>query len=653
MNIQFLALKGVFLMALLCTAGPFLKAQQVPVKFSVDMSYQVNQGKFTPGTDQVFLKGSFNNWSDQNQMAREGSTTVYSVTMQFNKNASCEYKYFINTPGADNGGWEKGLVFGDYGNRRLWAFENAVTLPVVFYNNADMAMNLATEHFDFWCTAQDLNSLNEFSTKLEGSYSRIVTALETSVTSKIEIYFFKDIPSFHCATGYPESPDWASGSAYGKALIVLASPNNAGPAGYYGQLDVIVHEFAHCVVAWKMTGAMTNWLNEGIATYMGGQSVDRAGIQYEFNRLGYLPTLSDLENSFIEMGGYGFSFTIADFIVKTKGMSKLAQFTESMSYSVLGFADRAAFQTAWHNYLQLNYINTPPPAITIGTISKTENNWVINYTPHPEKDDINNLITYSFTITSTGFSKTFTDNSHTGAFAIAASEFKAHTTYRVDGKSYVGSTSTDATNQGSFTTANTPPTPFSFTSPAYGTTISYNSSHKLRIEWSPAQYTDADGDYITDRITIEGNGLNKVVDVGGVNGFLLVDSSDFQPNRTYTLKGERRDGIETAVAGTIVFMTPRSSGITSFDKNFRLAVFPVPASDQVTFQADFTQPLTLNLQVFSITGTEMFAEKLNVQGSFTHSIDIGNFPQGVYYIRFITLNGNGLSQTATRKIIRE
>jgi hypothetical protein len=632
---NFQVCSGLLLIAILFLINPDLKAQQVPVKFSVNMSYLVNQGKFTPGTNQVYLKGSFNNWGDQNPMTREGNTTVYSVTLQFNKNTFCEYKYFITTAGAENGGWENGMVFSDYGNRRLVAFENAVTLPVVFFNNADIALNLATTHFNFYCTAQDLNCLNEFSTKVEGSYTRIITALETNVTTKIDIWFFRDIASYHCATGYPESSEWGSGAAYGKALILMASPNNAGPAGYNGQLEVIVHEFAHCVVAWKTLTGVTNWLNEGIATYMVSQARDRTGIQSEYRRLGYLPTLTNLENSFVEMGGYGFSFTIAEFIVTTKGMNKLATFAESMSYPGLGYTSRETFQTAWHKYLNDNYINNPPPEISIGIIRRYANSWFISYAPHTAVDSDNNTLTYYITITANGYNKTYTDTNHSGTFTIPKSDFAPNTTYTVTGKSYDGMVYTTGAATKTFNTTNTPPSAFSFMTPANAQTISYNPDHQLIIAWTPALTVDNEGDPLTDRITIEGNGLNLATDVPGQTGYLLVDSTNLKPGKTYTIQGERSDGTDAVQAAPITFKTPGTDGIDNYANGFNLhGIFPNPAQESVWIDFTTVSVGDVSIKLYQLNGEEVCLLQSGGLSAGRHHtlLNIGGVSAGSYIL---------------------
>ncbi len=53
---------GLMLAAIMSLITPILYAQdQVTVKFSVNMSYQVSLNTFKPGTDQVLIRGSFNN----------------------------------------------------------------------------------------------------------------------------------------------------------------------------------------------------------------------------------------------------------------------------------------------------------------------------------------------------------------------------------------------------------------------------------------------------------------------------------------------------------------------------------------------------------------------------------------------------------------
>jgi len=205
-------------------------------------------------------------------------------------------------------------------------------------------------------------------------------------------------------------------------------------------------------VAWKTITGVPDWLNEGVACYMAGQTIDRAGIQYEYNRQGHLPTLNDPETNFVDVGGYGFSFTIADWIVRTFGMTKLAQLIERVSYPVLGFTDKTAFQTAWHNFLMLNYINTPPPAITLGTISRSGQNWIIKYSPHGSTDADNNTLTAILSVTGPSINRSISLTGNPGTTLTDSNGFQSDPSYAISGTLTDGIKTVSAMNTGTFRT---------------------------------------------------------------------------------------------------------------------------------------------------------------------------------------------------------
>jgi hypothetical protein len=81
------------------------------ITFQVDMSVQQAVGGFDPSTDQVFLRGSFNNWSDPIPLASlpDPDTNIYAGTIELPNwpiGACIKYKFFNNHAGAPNGGWE-------------------------------------------------------------------------------------------------------------------------------------------------------------------------------------------------------------------------------------------------------------------------------------------------------------------------------------------------------------------------------------------------------------------------------------------------------------------------------------------------------------------------------------------------------------------
>lgn len=318
------------------------------VRFSVDLSFLINQKKFDPSTDKVYVCGSFNNWEKTNLMIA-GSDNIYSVTVSIPENSWQEYKYCISTSGAANGGMEKDFQFQTYygskRNRRLQMGTNDLILAVVYYNDEDMVLTKSTEHFNFYCTSQENDIINDYSSRLEQNYTRIVSALQATVTEKINIYIYKNLDALHLANGFPESGEWATGSAWGKTLITTVSPTKVD---YNGSVDVLVHEFTHCVNSWKTKVILPAWLNEGVATYYGRQISTKDWIKSDVQQFGK-PKIDKLFTD--SRNGYPYSYIVGYFIIKTKGEAAMAKFVENMNYADIGYSNLDELQAGWEVFL--------------------------------------------------------------------------------------------------------------------------------------------------------------------------------------------------------------------------------------------------------------------------------------------------------------
>jgi hypothetical protein len=91
--------KCALLIAAVAGAAGTLAAQNSVITFSVDMSVQIGNATFTPGTDTVWVQGTFNNWSPLIQLFQVGSSTVYTNTATDTLEANgsvTKYQYVID-----------------------------------------------------------------------------------------------------------------------------------------------------------------------------------------------------------------------------------------------------------------------------------------------------------------------------------------------------------------------------------------------------------------------------------------------------------------------------------------------------------------------------------------------------------------------------
>lgn len=128
--------------ALLCAAK--LSAQNSTfVTFSVDMSTNIVLGTFVPGSDTVSVHGTFNGWGAGVNLAQEGSSTVYTNTVNDTADANggvMDYKFVNSDSAQGNGGYES-LASGYNRSAQLPATSGAsLVLPTPYFNDAGAAV---------------------------------------------------------------------------------------------------------------------------------------------------------------------------------------------------------------------------------------------------------------------------------------------------------------------------------------------------------------------------------------------------------------------------------------------------------------------------------------------------------------------------------
>lgn len=330
------------------------------VKFTVDMSNQISDGTFNPSTDKVYLRGTFNNWDLSNEMTRQTDGT-YTVSINLNKNTYYEFKFYTNAVNFPNSGYESNVGFGR-DNRSFTQGTSDLDIGKVYFNNSNVKLRYSCTYYNLYSDDNDIKFIADYENYLNENIPKIVQLLEATVGPKVNIYIYPDRKSFMLLFGNPSGPDWVIGFANGN-YIAITSPDTRG-----GNLDegLIGHEFTHVIVGWKTKTYVPIWMNEGIACYYPGEFSEQSFALRKDGQIktliqntfaGSMPTLSRLESSeFADIGGYPLSTSIADFVLNTHGAKKLADFIVNMDYSILGYASKAAFESAWHNFLTNNYL---------------------------------------------------------------------------------------------------------------------------------------------------------------------------------------------------------------------------------------------------------------------------------------------------------
>lgn len=214
-----------------------------------------------------------------------------------------------------------------------------------------------SEHFIFYSEEKDKSALADLSQVLESNYQRVVSNLGITINHKIKVEIYPDVDSLHIADGRPDAADWSVGSGVNKELIRMVSPLYPKLVhDYDSMMEILVHEFVH-VLQHNLTAnlyATPKWLSEGLAIYEAGQFNKNQLLSFDIPTLKFLANTSDTPE-WGEKGGYAFSYTIIEYIIKNYGYEKMRQlFITPDLQKVLGVTEEE-FEVSWKNYLEDTY----------------------------------------------------------------------------------------------------------------------------------------------------------------------------------------------------------------------------------------------------------------------------------------------------------
>jgi len=228
-------------------------------------------------------------------------------------------------------------------------------------NASSFPLQLTSAHFNLYSEKDDAQVLEALSNVLESNYQRITTNMQTRFDSKIKVFIYPNLTSFHTAINYKNAPDWVVGAA-GKNELKMVSPLHPGPEHSYKSLmKAIVHELAHTVVLnLRKQGAVgiPKWLHEGYAYYEANQLTEAERKQIYSNvTTSTLPSWKQLAEAttaqFGDMGGYGLSATIVAFLINTYGIEKLHQLMlQPKSVEKIYTLPNKELEIAWLEYLK-------------------------------------------------------------------------------------------------------------------------------------------------------------------------------------------------------------------------------------------------------------------------------------------------------------
>jgi hypothetical protein len=220
-------------------------------------------------------------------------------------------------------------------------------------------LQVESQHFKYYSFNKDVKCLNDLEKSLEDNYKRISNDLNVSLKDKVEIEIYSDIQSFHNAIGAPNAPMWDVGTGWGNKIKMVSQLNPGEYHTYDTLMQVVVHEFTHVMVSninQNLKG-IPLWLNEGTAAYEAKQmnSNMKGALKGKILK-NDIPTLYAMNSNNLSDGGYAFSYTAVEYIVKNYGYNSLIGLIKSPSNlrEILGTTSEG-FEKSWRTYLIKNY----------------------------------------------------------------------------------------------------------------------------------------------------------------------------------------------------------------------------------------------------------------------------------------------------------
>ncbi len=131
---------------------------------------------------------------------------------------------------------------------------------------------------------------------LEDAYSEVGKQLSFYPDQEVAVILYSG-EQFREVT---EAPGWSGGIFDGKIRLPIGGIERETP----GLRHLLYHEYTHAVIR-AITPRVPAWLNEGLAQYFEGREIDGSvrGQLRALAQQGKLPSLQDLEGSFLGLGG--------------------------------------------------------------------------------------------------------------------------------------------------------------------------------------------------------------------------------------------------------------------------------------------------------------------------------------------------------------
>lgn len=200
-----------FLYPFFSASGLF--AQDLPILFRVNMSYQIESGSFDPENEIVDLAGTFNNWGeDLIELTDQDGDSTYSITVGgFSSGETIEYKFRIG------GSWDGREEFPGTGNNRSYTVQPDSNEITVWYNDETDPQGPPVANFTTSSTRAFTSSLVQFDNRSSGN----ITSWEWTFEGGVPQSSDQENPAVrYAATGSYDVQLVASGESESDTLLI-------------------------------------------------------------------------------------------------------------------------------------------------------------------------------------------------------------------------------------------------------------------------------------------------------------------------------------------------------------------------------------------------------------------------------------------------
>ena len=180
---------------------------------------------------------------------------------------------------------------------------------------------------------------------------------------------------------------------------------------------------------------------------------------------------------------------------------------------------------------------------------------------------------------------------------------------------------------------------------------------QLIIKYTSTAF-DIDNDPITTTVNVSGPGVNETF-ITSQNGQVIkgIDSTLFHPDTEYLATINATDNTEIVNGDNVLFQT-LYDGITDIITNtIDSKLYPNPCKDFINIKTNATKPVTLDIEIYDMTGRLQEDLHENIYGSNNYEnirLDVSQLKPGMYIYNIHAKTNDGKDmQTETGKIIKQ